>query len=520
MKRTGRGRLGSFIAAAVFTSVLVAPVGPALAQAPSSTGPVFGVQFHAMWSHYTDAQRIEVLDKMAAAGVKWVRVDIGWTSLQEDGPLEWTKYHFDRLEKVVDQARARGIQVLGTLWLTPAWANGDAGSKKPPTNPADYAVAARYLANHFKGRIAAWQIWNEPNHSSFYKGTIGEYVALLKAAYPAFKLGDPSAEVVLGGPSYNDTSWLRKLYEAGAQGSFDVMSTHPYQGFADAPPETPDDGSRYTMAHVAQVYDLMKEYGDGSKKIWFTEFGWSTHDNWAGIDNWERGVSLEQQADFAVRTLKYLKANHPYVTNVFWYNERDHATGDIQYDNYGILYRDLSPKPIYHALKSYLTSGDPSPSPTPTEPLPIEEPAEPDQVPVLEGTFESGLSGWKALDGSLSRTTDFGSRGYAAKVSGPLKNKRLVSPLAISGSAISFELNGSVRGAKSGQRLKIVVKELQQGTVVGRTSTLVTVGTSWKTIPALSYEADSAESSLKVTVKGASKARHFLVDDLVLSSLR
>lgn len=524
MKQAGKGRLSSLIAAAVVASVLVLPMAPTPALAAAPAGPAMGVQFHATWSHYTDAERVEVLDKMAAAGVKWVRIDIGWTSLQEDGPLEWTEYHLDRLERVVDQARARGIQVLGTLWLTPAWANGGAGSKLPPSNPADYAAAARYVSNYFQGRISAWQVWNEPNHDSFYKGTIAEYVALLKAAYPAFKAGDPSAEVVIGGPSYNDTDWLRKVYEAGAQGSFDVMSTHPYQGIADAPPETPDDGSRYTMAHVTKVYDLMKEFGDGSKKVWFTEFGWSTHDNWAGVDNWERGVTLQQQADFAVRTLKYLAANHPYVTNVFWYNERNHETGDVQYDNYGMLYRDLSPKPIYFALKNYLTSdvpqGEPVPVATPTPgPLPTDAPEPVDTVtPVLEGTFESGLSGWRATDGSLSRTTKSTSGDYAAKVSGHRKDKALVSAAKAAGTGDALVLSGSVRGAKAGQRLRIVIEELRGGSVVGRASTLLTAGTSWKSIPVLGYEAGSADSSFRVKVKGVSRARYFLVDDLALST--
>lgn len=343
-------------ALALTASLFVGPLGAAPAAAADPVAPSFGAQFHATWSDYTDVERTEVLDKLAAAGIKWVRIDVGWASLQEKGRLEWSQWYIDLLDRVVDQAQERGIEVLATLWTTPPWANGGAGSRKPPTNPADYAVAARYMADHFEGRIAAWEVWNEPNLTDFFQGSLGEYVRLLKVAYPAFKLGDPAAKVVLGGPSYNDTGWLRSAYEAGAQGSFDIMATHPYQGIADAPPETADDGTRYTMAHVSKVYELMQQFGDGAKKIWFTEFGWSSHDNWSGISNWERGVSAAEQADFAVRTIEYLKAKHPYVTNVFWYNERNRATGHVQLDNYGLLNRDLSPTPVYTALKGYLTS--------------------------------------------------------------------------------------------------------------------------------------------------------------------
>jgi hypothetical protein len=150
------------------------------------------------------------------------------------------------------------------------------------------------------------------------------------------------------------------------QGSFDVMATHPYMGVADAPPETPDDGSIWTISHVAAVHDLMVRNGDGSKPIWFTEFGWSSHDNWAGIENWNRGVTPDQQADYFVRTIKYVATNYPYVTNLFWYEERNNTSGNIQLDNYGLMTHDLVAKPAYDSIKSFLTGGSTATSTTST----------------------------------------------------------------------------------------------------------------------------------------------------------
>ena len=140
---------------------LVASIFPVAAQATaaesptsSPSDPAFGVQFHATWSDYSDAQRLEVLDKLAEAGVKWVRVDMGWASFQEDSPDSFTQYHVDKADWIVNQARARGIDVLGMLWRTPEWANGGAGTATPPTNAADYGKIARWAAEHFKGRVA------------------------------------------------------------------------------------------------------------------------------------------------------------------------------------------------------------------------------------------------------------------------------------------------------------------------------------------------------------------------------
>jgi hypothetical protein len=341
--------------------------------------PWVGVQFHGTWSSYDDASRAVVLDRLRDAGVTWVRIDLGWASLQETSRGAHSQWYVDLADRAVDEARARGLKVLATLWATPSWANGGAGTGTPPSNPADYAAAAQWAAAHFRGRVSAWEVWNEPNLTEFWTGNVADYARLLKAAYPAIKAGDSSAQVVLGGPSTNDTPWLAQLYAAGAKGSFDVMATHPYQGMADAPPETPSDGNRWWLSNVTTVHDLMVANGDGAKSIWFTEFGWSSHDNPSGVQNWNRGVTPQQQADFLVRALTYVAQNFPYVTNVFWYEERNSASGNVQLDNYGLLNRDLSPKPAYDALKAFLRTNTASASAAPAAPAPA--PAAPAPAP-------------------------------------------------------------------------------------------------------------------------------------------
>jgi hypothetical protein len=178
---------------------------------------------------------------------------------------------------------------------------------------------------------------------------------MLNAAYPAFKAGDANALVVFGAPTNNDLEWIKSAYAGGAKNSYDVMATHPYQGPTDLPPETPDNGTMWVLSHVAVVHAWMVSVGEGSKPIWFTEYGWSSHPTAAGAPNWERGVTEAQQGDYIVRSLKFIGAEFPYVTNVFWYNERNNGTSNSQYDNYGLLYRDLSPKPAYTMLKTFLT---------------------------------------------------------------------------------------------------------------------------------------------------------------------
>jgi hypothetical protein len=333
----------------------------AAAPAPPAQGeahPALGTQFQCNWTFYTDAARVAVLDKLRAAGVEWVRIDTGWSGIEAARKGDRNAWYLRMVDFCVDEAHKRGLKVLVTLWLTPGWANGGRSDKAPPTNPQDYADFARWAASHWKGRVAAWQVWNEPDPGQpYFAGTLAEYVALLKAAYPAFKAGDPNALVVLGGPSSNDDGWISQLYALGAKGSFDVLATHPYQGIADAPPEHPDDGNRWWFTHLPAVRQVMLRHGDGAKPIWFTEFGWSAHSNWPGIANWQRGVSPEQQGEYLLRAIRYTKANYPYVPVMFWYKERANPlSSDPHYEGYALLNADLSERPVYRALKAFLNS--------------------------------------------------------------------------------------------------------------------------------------------------------------------
>jgi len=335
-------------AAALVTAALVSTAPTAASANVGAVTPDVGVQFHAMWASYTDAQREDVLTKMQNAGVTTVRIDVSWAMLQPVNGTSYDAWGTSFVDNVIAMSNAHGIKPLITLWLTPGWANNNAGDHVLPTNVANYAVVAQWAAARYTDKVYGWEVWNEENSADFLVGADPiAYTALLKAAYPAFHAGYAPATVVFGGLQYNDDTWLTRAYAAGAHGYFDVMAVHPYMGVANATPNTADDGTMWTLKHATVVHNLMVSNGDGTKPLWFTEFGWSTHTNPAGTPNYALGVSEATQALFFTTTINIIRHTMPWVTAIYWYTERDStAEGVTQNANYGMLRLDQSAKPI------------------------------------------------------------------------------------------------------------------------------------------------------------------------------
>lgn len=496
----GKNYFGTCVAVALLAALL--PLSPTAVA--TSGRPEFGSQFHAMWGYDSDAERIAALDKLAAAGVEWVRIEFSWASLQEQSRNSFTQWYVDRADRMVDAARARGFQVLVELVGTPGWANGGAGGNVPPKDPNDYGRAARFVAEHFRGRVQAWEMWNEPNVSHFFTGTASDYVALVRAAYPMFKAGDPNATVVLAGSAYNDVSWIKQVYAAGAKGYFDVLAVHPYMSKSNLAPET-DNGTIWTISAVEDIRAVMELNGDGGKDIWFTEFGWSAHANTGSELNWKLGVTEQQQADFLVRSIDYVQANYPYVTKMFWYNERDTSVGDVHEDNFGLMTRNFKAKPAYTALKERLLGT-------------TYVPAVGENL-LSNGGFEDGTLGWDAQSATLDVVQRSYSGGQAGQVSVEGKRDRVTTEgAALPQSPIALEFRGAVKPPYSGHVLRIVIREVSGGSVIGRRQVeFHSEGDEWQRLPVFRYEATGGNSHVSARVKQVGGGmKPFLIDNLRL----
>ena len=218
----------------------------------------YGVCAHVTRSE-RGAHRLKgTLDAMEMAGIRYVRSDFdSWAMLKKDGSFDFTNY-----DKLLDELDARGVKLLPILY-------GYEGGR-PPADFERYKTYLRTIVAHYGRRMPVVEIWNEANLNGFFKGADPVlYAKTLQAAYEVVKSVDPEIRVAFTGTAGVPLGYIRKVFEAGAAKSFDIMNVHPYSH--PAQPEGAMD------VQTEKLRALMTEFGCGDKPIWFSEIGWPTH---------------------------------------------------------------------------------------------------------------------------------------------------------------------------------------------------------------------------------------------------
>lgn len=301
----------------------------------------YGVCAHiARGDEHPYAQR--ELSLMRRAGIGWVRTDFSWSSVERPRG----QWHFEQLDQTVAWAEAAGVQILPILDYDVDWA-------RPAHKHLDlWCEYVRRVVGRYHQRIRYWEVWNEPNLEGFWrdKPDPAAYTRLLKATAETIRAIDPGLVVLLGGTAGLPWQYIEGIYRAGGQESFDVMNVHPYRY-----PASPEERPLYE--DLLRLRKLMAQYGDQHKPIWITEIGWPTHEG-------PRGSSPERQAQMLARA--YLIALQAGVEVVFWYEfQAPERRSDYNEDHFGIVHRELEPKPAYAALATLARLRPPGAKPLP-----------------------------------------------------------------------------------------------------------------------------------------------------------
>ncbi len=274
-------------------------------------GPHAGAGFNVQL-FYTDRQK--VLDTSLQAGFQWVRQQVAWTDEQGQNLY----YNWGELDNVIEATNRNNMKVILSIAKSPKWASPNTNGGMPD-NPLDFGNFMYMLARHYKGKVSAYEIWNEENLKGESGGQINaaQYVELLKYGYSGVKFADPNAVVIFGAPTptgvnnpnvaIDDVQYLQQAYDYQGgivKNYYDVMGSHPGSN-SNSPdqlyPNNPGTGHcppiyasqegtcwltqpSFYFRRIEQQYAKMQANGEGNKQMWLTEFGWSTYNTAPGYE--------------------------------------------------------------------------------------------------------------------------------------------------------------------------------------------------------------------------------------------
>lgn len=292
-------------------------------------------------------------DAVVATNVKTVRIGIPWAGVEQvQGQLNWTD-----ADKLVNAAVSKNMAILVAINSTPAWAVAPNNPPivSPPASMAAFADFCAKVAQRYKGKISAYEVWNEPNGVQFWRPApdAAAYTSMLKAAYPKIKAVDSGVTVIggvlgavadLGTSLINPVTFLNQMYAAGAKNNFDAVSFHPYQYTLKFSAGIPIQNS--PVNQLMQMRLTMVNNGDAGKKIWASEYGQPV-----------AGSSEATQSDYIGDIITKWQ-EMPYTGPLMIYTLLDKKTGssDVE-DTFGIYRSDWTAKPVQQTMKSSIAAG-------------------------------------------------------------------------------------------------------------------------------------------------------------------
>ncbi|HEX3719778.1 MAG TPA: cellulase family glycosylhydrolase [Verrucomicrobiae bacterium] len=328
----------------IYATGILLLISSARAQMPPPVIPHgVGVNIHFVTGNEKD------LDLIAAGGFKFIRMDFSWEETEpKAGAYDWSSY--DELSEHLARRGLRAIFILdyvNSAYEPMVEARRAVGEPSPeqhiasPRHPESVAAFARWAAaaaRHFRGRGVIWEIYNEPNGGFWRpKPDAAEYSTMALATAKALKEAEPDATLIAPALSAFDFKFLEPFLASGVLEYLDGVSVHPYRQ-PTKPPETAARGFK-------EIREMINRYAPESRRgkiaIISGEWGYSSN---------RKGVSLETQADFAVRQQLANLLNG--VPLSIWYDwKNDGADPDYNEDNFGVVYSDLRPKPAYNAVR-------------------------------------------------------------------------------------------------------------------------------------------------------------------------
>lgn len=234
----------------------------------------------------------EIYPWMDDLSVKWARLQTGWARVERiKGVYDW-----QWLDESVDGLLQRGFTPFFNVgYGNTHYTEGDMGYH-PLISDEAYAAWKRFvkaLARRYKNKIKYYEIWNEPNLTSFWKpGEVDpeKYVRIVRDTGKIIRKNCPDAVIIGGVLSRLPFNFTRAMFEHGLAKEIDIFSFHPYGVI----PESYNDQLKALRKYIDQY--------DPKIKIWQGENGYPSEPGSSGF-NGEPPWTENIQAKIMLRRL-------------------------------------------------------------------------------------------------------------------------------------------------------------------------------------------------------------------------
>jgi hypothetical protein len=277
------------------------------APAPAARGMEVAIQDDAVLVGRLYYNRDQALNQIGDLGATRLRVNLTWVDVLGKSQSRSRKqphrivYHWGKYDEIVNVARARGMRVhLTVTGKAPRWATGNRRIGVYRPDSGKFGAFARSAAQHFRGRVDRYSVWNEPNYKGWlqpHRKSPRIYRGLYAAAWRGIKSADPHAKVLIGetspffirgraiaplkflrGVTCTTRRWKRRCKGLRADG----YAHHPYE-FKHSPSfryPGKDNVTIGTLGRLNKALTRLRRNGalrtprGGALHIWLTEFGY------------------------------------------------------------------------------------------------------------------------------------------------------------------------------------------------------------------------------------------------------
>jgi len=268
-------------------------------------------------------EEYQLLNEMRPA---WLLKTFYWSAIEkEKGVFDFSPY-----DNSVNDIRAQGIKIIAVLAYAAPWLNDGKNNKYISGKNIQYFLNyIEAIVTHYKGKIDAWQIWNEPNWI-FWRGTNKEFYELSKLTAQKIREIDPDAYIIGGGFLRHPYNFILNMKNSGAMENLDALSIHPYA-------VNPKGSMRLLDIFFKTVLEI-----DFNGDIWITEVGYPTS-GW-----YPSRVSLRKMPTYVIKTIAQAAARR--IRGIVWYDLKDsYKYGEYpnNFDSelyFGLVYSDFSRK--------------------------------------------------------------------------------------------------------------------------------------------------------------------------------